>query len=114
MERPKTTIELPPVTHSSGIIKSIYKVAQHQQQQQLLRTANSLIFIDDKGNFVKEVIFPYFLPFFLTWRVWRVFKVLAFAFMPHSRDSDVSIFQGTTYGEYLQVAHFFTQISVDN
>ena len=114
MDMPETSIELPPFTHSSGIIKSVYKVTQHNPQQQSLRTANSLISIDDKGNFFKEAIFPYFLIFFLKWRVWRVFKVLGFAFMWHNRDSGVSIFQATTYGEYLQVAHFYTQISIDN
>ena len=67
-----------------------------------------------KVIFLRKSYFLISFLFFLTWRVWRVFKVLAFAFMPHSRDSDVSIFQGTTYGEYLQVAHFYTQISVDN
>ena len=61
---PETTIELSPFTHSNGIIKSIYKVAKHHQHQQLLRTANSLIPFDDKGNFLKEVIFPYFRLFF--------------------------------------------------
>ena len=61
MDMPETTIKLPPFIHSSGIIKSIYKVGQYHQQQQLLRTANSLISIDNKGNFFKEVIFPYFL-----------------------------------------------------
>ena len=34
--------------------------------------------------------------------------------MQRSKDNGVSIFQATTFGEYLQVAHFYTQISVDN
>ena len=69
MDMPETSIEWPPFTHSIGIIKSVYKVAQHNPQQQSLRTASSLIPIDDKGDFFKEAIFPYFLIFFLTWRV---------------------------------------------
>ena len=105
MDMPETTIEFPPFNHSSGMIKSIYKVAQYHQQQELLRTANSLISIDDKGNFLKEVIFPYFHLFFLTWCVGRVYKPFALAFMRYSRDSG---------GEYLLVAHFYTQISIHN
>ena len=99
MDMPETFNEFPPFNHSTGMIKSIYKVAQYHQQQQLLRTANSLISIDDKGNFFKEVILPYFLLFFLKWCVGRVFKVLVFAFMQHSRNCGASIFQSTTYGE---------------
>ena len=110
MNMSETTIELRPLSHCGGIIKSIYKMAQHQQQQQLLRTANSLISIDTKGNYFKEIIFKSYL----TTRVWPVFKVLAFVFMRHRRDSGVSSFQATTYREYLQVAHFSTQISFGN